>query len=56
MVTFNVETDLDVANSAHGVLTGIFLNNCESKYSPMEAEVKLNYPPVYILVKLSRRA
>ncbi|KAF8841682.1 hypothetical protein BDN67DRAFT_966748 [Paxillus ammoniavirescens] len=49
---FNVETDLDVANASRGVLTGIFLDDRESKYSPMEAEVDLEYPPLYVPVEL----
>ncbi|KAF8835378.1 hypothetical protein BDN67DRAFT_975354 [Paxillus ammoniavirescens] len=48
MVIFNVETDLDVANGARGVLTGILLDDRRFKYSPTEAEVELNYPPVYV--------
>ena len=53
MVTVNVETELDVANGARGVVEGIILDRREgADTSP--AEVKLQFPPECVLVKLHR--
>lgn len=51
MVTFNVETDLDIANGARGELVEIVLDE-ESSFSLTKAVVELNYPPAYVLIKL----
>ena len=50
MVTFNVETDLDIANGARGMLTKIILNEREPPFSPSDSIVELTCPP-YVLVK-----
>ncbi|KAG1783655.1 hypothetical protein EV702DRAFT_1190674 [Suillus placidus] len=54
MVTFNVETDLDVANGAHGEIVEIVLDERETAFSPTAPIIELIYPPAYILVKMSR--
>ena len=54
MVTFNVETDLDVANGARGEIVEIVLDERETAFSPTAPIVELTYPPAYILVKMSR--
>lgn len=54
MVTINVKTDLDVANGSHGEITKIVLDEHESAFDPTSLVVILDYPPAYILVKLSR--
>ena len=54
MVTFNVETDLDIANGARGEITEIILDERETAFSPIVPIVELTYPPAYILVKMNR--
>jgi len=54
MVTFNVETDLDIANGSRGEITKIVLDERETEFSPTAAIVELTYPPVYVLIKLNR--
>jgi hypothetical protein len=51
MVTWNVFTELDVANGTHGEITDI--NKKEDKFDMNQPIVLLHYPPCYILVKLS---
>ncbi|OAX36730.1 hypothetical protein K503DRAFT_784140 [Rhizopogon vinicolor AM-OR11-026] len=55
MVTFNVETDLDIANGARGEIIKIVLDERETAFSPLAPIVELTYPPAYILVKMNRR-
>jgi len=50
MVTFNVETDLDIANGACGEITEIILDEHEIAFSPTAPVVELMYPLAYILV------
>jgi hypothetical protein len=52
MVTFNVETNLDVANGARGEVAEIVLDECESNFSSTNAVVELRYLPTYVLIKL----
>ena len=52
MVTFNIETDLDIANGARGEVVQVVLDERESKYSASQSTVQLEYPPAYVLVKM----
>lgn len=52
MVTFNVETELDITNGSRGFVHGIVLD--EKEPVSEGPEVHLKYPPAYILVKLDR--
>ncbi|KAF8137247.1 hypothetical protein EV363DRAFT_1132885, partial [Boletus edulis] len=52
MVTYNIETDLDIANGARGEIVKIVLNEREERISPSQPIVHLEYPPAYILVKM----
>lgn len=52
MVTFNVETDLDIANGAWGEIVKIVLDDREPRYSPSDPIVHLIFPPAYVLVKM----
>ena len=52
MVTFNVDTKLDIANRARGELIKIVLNERELQYCTSSSVVELEYPPAYILVKM----
>ncbi|KAF8433225.1 hypothetical protein L210DRAFT_3412351, partial [Boletus edulis BED1] len=55
MVTFNVETDLDVANGSQGEISGIVLAQdeaCETRSS--SGVVELSQMPAYVLVKMQR--
>lgn len=48
MVTFNVDTDLDLTNGARGVVHAIVLDEDEAP------SICLRYQPKYILVRLDR--
>ncbi|KIM57681.1 hypothetical protein SCLCIDRAFT_129844, partial [Scleroderma citrinum Foug A] len=54
MVTFNVSTDLDVANGVCGHIVDIILDARESNNASMTQVKFLEYPPVYILVRMIR--
>lgn len=54
MVTFNVDTDIDIANGARGEVKEIILDECESKFCMTTPIVELDYPPAYVLIKLNR--
>jgi ATP-dependent exoDNAse (exonuclease V) alpha subunit len=54
VVTFNVETDLDIANGARGEIIKIVLDERETAFSPLAPIVELTYPPAYVLVKINR--
>jgi ATP-dependent exoDNAse (exonuclease V) alpha subunit len=54
MVTFNVDTELDVANGARGEVKEIILDERESKFCTTKPIVELDYPPAYVLIKLNR--
>ena len=54
MVTFNVQTELDIANGARGEIVHIVLDEREQTYETDHPIVKLTYPPAYILVQLNR--
>lgn len=51
MVTTNLETDLDIANGARGIISGIVRNPAEPPLGDGDV-VELKYMPAYILVKL----
>ncbi|KLO06659.1 hypothetical protein SCHPADRAFT_910151 [Schizopora paradoxa] len=53
MVTFNVQTKLDIANGSRGTITDIILDENEN-CSETEGEVRLKYMPACVLVKLDR--
>lgn len=52
MVTFNVHTDLDVANGARGEIVDIVLDDREEAFDQKSPIINLKYPPLYILVRL----
>jgi PIF1-like helicase len=54
MVTFNVKTELDIANGARGEVTNIVLDEREPPVAKDAAKFQLKYPPAYVLVKLQR--
>ncbi|KAG8945718.1 hypothetical protein FRC04_000577 [Tulasnella sp. 424] len=54
MVTYNVETDLDVANGARGTIVDIVLREDEPSIEPGAAEVRLRHVPTYLLVKMKK--
>ncbi|KAG8792528.1 hypothetical protein FRC12_005844 [Ceratobasidium sp. 428] len=57
MVTYNVETELDVANGARGVVQEIIIDRREQILDALTEsprEVTLTYPPECVLVKLNR--
>ncbi|KII89502.1 hypothetical protein PLICRDRAFT_175676 [Plicaturopsis crispa FD-325 SS-3] len=54
MVTFNVQTDLDVANGSRGEIVDIILDEGEESYTPDAPRIVLRRPPLYILVELDR--
>jgi hypothetical protein len=54
MVTFNIDTDLDLANGSRGVITDIKLDTDEPELVCNEGMVRLRGPPAYILVRLNR--
>ena len=53
MVTSNVETDLDITNRARGEIIQIILDDKETSCSSSQSIVHLQYPPVYILIKMT---
>ena len=53
MVTFNVETDLDIANGARGEIIKIVLDEREMAFSPLAPIIELTCPPAYIHVKMN---
>jgi hypothetical protein len=54
MVTWNVHTELDVANGSRAEIVGIGLHPEEVGFENDNCIQKLTYPPSYILVKLLR--
>lgn len=52
MVTFNVNTEQDIANGSRGTVYGIVLDEREEVSEG--PKVTLKYPPAYVLVKLDR--
>lgn len=54
MVTWNVHTELDVANGSRGEIVGIVLHPEEVGHEEGECVWKLSRPPLYILVRLLR--
>ena len=55
MVTFNVETELDIANGSRGEIVGIILDETRSSQLQSQAGVvELKRMPAYVLVKLHR--
>ncbi|KAF8516495.1 hypothetical protein JB92DRAFT_2252791 [Gautieria morchelliformis] len=55
MVTFNVKTELDIANGVRGEVTHIVLDEREPPVRQEEAKIQLKHPPAYVLVKLHRK-
>lgn len=53
MLTVNVDTDIDVANGARGVITGIWLHP-DDTIDAGASSVRLRHLPLCILVKLER--
>lgn len=54
MVTFNVKTDLDVANGSRGQIVDIILDENEPEHDVDEHQVELHYMPACLLVKMDR--
>jgi len=54
MVMFNVSTDLDVANGAHGHIVDIVLDLREELSNIPSNTIELQYPPIYVLVAMIR--
>ena len=54
MVTFNVSTDLDMANGARGHIVDIILDPREERDIPAGKHMELQYPPAYVLVQMIR--
>ena len=52
MVTFNIDTDIDVANASRGCITDIIFDERKSKVPSTEPVVELEYLPAFILVKM----
>lgn len=52
MVTYNIETDPDIANGARGEIIEIVLDEHESSYSLSQSVIQLEYPPAYMLIKM----
>jgi len=52
MVTFNVHTNLDIANGACGEIVDIVLDEREGDIQKEDSITNLKYPPCYILVQL----
>ena len=47
MVTYNVETDLDLANGGE-----IVVNENESNYTAAQPIIRLEYPHAYVLIRM----
>jgi len=54
MVTFNVSTDLDMANGARGHILDIVLDPREDGSITASECTELQYPPLYVLVQMKR--
>lgn len=54
MVTYNVKTDLDVANGARGRIHDVVLNDEETAVSGSANEVELKHLPAYLLIEMDR--
>lgn len=54
MVTFNVATDIDMANGARGRMVDIVLDPRECANSAVNNRIQLQYPPLYVLVEMKR--
>ena len=55
MVTFNVRTELDVANGVRGVIEAIMMDEREEQSALKEnSTIHLQHPPRYVLMKLHR--
>lgn len=52
MVTYNVETELDIANGARATIVGIVMDEGEPPLDLRKAEITLRRLPAYILVKM----
>ena len=54
MVTFNVSTNLDMANGARGHIVDIVLDEKEQAPEGRTHFMRLEYPPLYVLVAMNR--
>jgi hypothetical protein len=54
MVTINICTDLNVANGTQGEIMDIVLDEREDEKDLHTTKIKLQFPPCYVLVKLTR--
>jgi hypothetical protein len=54
LVTLNVDTDLDITNGTRATVEKIVLDEEEPAFDKDAREVKLKFPPKYILVRLER--
>lgn len=54
MMTWNTQTEIDLANGARGEIVDIVLHPDEPEYDRSQREVDLRYPPLYVLVKFER--
>jgi len=54
LVTFNLHTELDLANGARGTVVDIILHQDEPDIIEDAEEVSLSYPPLYVLVELDK--
>ena len=54
MVTFNVSTNLDMANGARGHIVDIVLDEREQAPGGRTHFMRLEYPPLYVLVAMNR--
>ena len=53
MVTFNIATDLDLVNGAHGHIVDIVLDEREEVTDKRMHMMRLRYPPLYVLVSMN---
>jgi len=54
VMTFNVETDLDIANGSRGQIVAIALHEEDEAIANEEVVVNVTEPPPYVLVKMER--
>lgn len=54
MVTYNVETDLDVANGSRGRIIDVVLDEEEPAFEGDRSEVDLHFMPAFLLIKMDR--
>jgi len=52
MVTYNIQTELDIANRSQGEITDIVIDKEDTSFGKKESIITVNQPPAYVLVKL----